>query len=59
MVTTRKIKSRNDRGSQREKIMDSLTNWHSRKSTTEIIARIRDGESWRNMTANIFGQGTS
>jgi hypothetical protein len=32
MVTTGKIKGRKDRGSIREKMLDSLTKWHGRKT---------------------------
>jgi hypothetical protein len=59
IVTTGKINSRKDRGRQREKMLDSLTKWHGRKSTTELIACTRDRESWRNITANVYRQGTS
>jgi hypothetical protein len=59
IVTTGKINGRKDRGRQREKMLDSLTKWHGRKSTTELIACTRDRESWRNMTANVYRQGTS
>jgi ribosomal 50S subunit-associated protein YjgA (DUF615 family) len=42
IVTTRKINGRKDRGRQEEKMLDSLTKWHDRKSTTELIACTRD-----------------
>jgi hypothetical protein len=42
IVTTGKINGRKDRGRQREKMLDSLTKWHGRKSTTELIACTRD-----------------
>jgi ribosomal 50S subunit-associated protein YjgA (DUF615 family) len=45
IVTTGKINGRKDRGRQREKMLDSLTKWHCRKSTTELIACTRDRES--------------
>jgi ribosomal 50S subunit-associated protein YjgA (DUF615 family) len=59
IVTTGKIKGRMDRRRQWEKMLDSLTKWHGRKSTTKLIACTRDQESWRNMTANVYRQGPS
>jgi ribosomal 50S subunit-associated protein YjgA (DUF615 family) len=59
IVTTCKIMGRKDRGRQREKILDRLTKLHGRKTTTVLIACTRNRESWRNMTANVYRQGTS
>ena len=59
IVTTGKINGRKDRGRQREKMLDSLTKWHGRKSTPELIACTRDRKSWINMAANRCQQGTA
>ena len=47
IVTTDKINGRKDRGRQREKMLDSLTKWHGRKSTTELIETVNRGETDR------------
>jgi len=57
IATTGKMIGRRDRGRQREKILDSLTKWHGRESTTDLIASTKNREMWRNMTANVCGQG--
>jgi hypothetical protein len=51
IVTTGKIEVSKDRGRQREKMLDSLARFHSRKTTTELIACI--------MTPNICRQSTA
>jgi uncharacterized iron-regulated protein len=57
-VVTGKISGRRDRGRQREKILDGLTNWLGMKSITEMINKTRDRNGWRYMTANVCIQGT-
>ena len=37
IVTTGKISGKRDRGRQREKILDSLTTYHGKTSTSELI----------------------
>jgi hypothetical protein len=41
-VTTGKIVGKRDRGRQREKILDSLTNRMGMRSNTDLITNIRD-----------------
>jgi hypothetical protein len=53
VATPSNIKVSQDRERQRKKTLDSLTKWHSRESTTELIAGFRDPESWRNMTVKV------
>jgi hypothetical protein len=59
IVTTGKINDKRGRRRPREKMLDSLTKWHIRKSTTELIACTIDRELWRNMIANVYRQGIS
>ena len=58
LVTTGKILGKRDRGRQREKILDSLAEWHGKKSTTDLITSTKDRGLWRSMTANACGHGT-
>ena len=58
IVTTGKIEGRRDRGRQREKILDSLTSWHGRASTSELIANTNDRDLWRSMIAYASRHGT-
>lgn len=47
------MKGRKGRVFRRKKILDSLTKWYERKSTTELITCVKHRISWRNMTDNI------
>jgi hypothetical protein len=59
IATPGKINGKRDRGRQQEKMLDSLTKWHSKQSTTGLMALSTGRESWRNMTANVCRLGTS
>ena len=51
ILTTGKLEGTRTRGRPRETILDSLTRWHGRKSTAELIACTRDRGMWRDMVA--------
>ena len=51
ILTTGKIEGTRTRGRPREKILDSLTRWHGRKSTAEIIACTKDRGMWKDLIA--------
>jgi hypothetical protein len=42
IITTSKIKDREDKERQQEKRLSSLTKWHYRKATTELRAYTKD-----------------
>jgi hypothetical protein len=58
LVITGKISGRRDRGRQREKIFDGLSNWLGERSITEMINKAGDRNGWRCMTANVCILGT-
>ena len=51
LVTTGKIQGRRDRGREREKMLDGLTSWFDKISTSELITCTKQRELWRDMIA--------
>jgi hypothetical protein len=51
-VTTVKIVGKKNRGRQREKIWDGLTNWMRMRSNADLMTKTRDRNMWRFMIAN-------
>ena len=58
IITTGKINGTRDRGRQREKLLDGLARWNGKNSATELIQYSKDRVLWRDMVANVQGQGT-
>lgn len=54
IVTTGTLEGKRGRGRPAEKILDGLTKWHGRKTTTELIESMKDRDLWGDMAANPY-----
>ena len=58
LVITGKMEGRRGKGRQREQMIDSLAAWMDIDKTASAILAAKDRAVWKDMIANVLGQGT-
>ena len=57
-LTTGTLDRKRSKGSQREKMLDSLKSWLGVGRVTDIMSTARDRDVWKDITTNAMRPGT-